>query len=182
MTIYTRKGDSGQTSLFSGERVEKDDLRVEAYGTVDELNSILGMAASLCRTDRTLEILNELQEQLFVGGGELASGGETPSIGAISEEDWRVLEQWIDELTAQIPKLKNFILPGGTQGSATLHLARAVCRRAERLIVRLSREAGINPELITYINRLSDLLFTLARYENILDGGSEVTWKGGTRG
>ena len=113
----------------------------------------------------------------------LAFGGQTSAGNTIKQRDWEALEKHIDDLTVQIPKLKNFILPGGTLGSATLQLARAVCRRAERLIVRLSREGDlVNLELVKYMNRLSDLLFTMARYENILGGGSETTWKGGARG
>lgn len=180
MKIYTRTGDKGQTSLFSGERVGKDALRVEAYGTLDELNSVLGVAAQSCRNERVRELIRQLQNQLFVAGADLATrphGRFEPE--RISEADWRGQEASIDELTEALPKLKHFVLPGGSSGSAFLQLGRAVCRRAERLMVRLDRQEGeVNPQLLVFVNRLSDLLFVMARYENVVEGGREVIWKG----
>ncbi len=180
MSIYTRTGDRGQTSLFSGERVDKDTLRVEAYGTLDELNSALGLARSHCLDSRTLEILDRIQHQLFVAGADLAtrSGGRHEP-RRIREDDWREQEKLIDQLQEGLPKLKHFILPGGTAGAAFLQLARSVCRRAERLMVRLEREEGdLNRHLLIYVNRLSDLLFVLARHENVAMGSPEIIWKG----
>ncbi len=180
MRIYTRTGDQGKTSLFSGERVEKDHLRVEAYGTLDELNSILGVAAATCRQPRIRELLEVLQNELFAAGADLA----TRSTGAhqpdrVGPEDWKRQEGFIDELVGQLPALRHFILPGGSVGSSFLQMARSVCRRAERLMVRLRREEGdVNPELLIYVNRLSDLLFVMARHENVSQGLAEVIWKG----
>lgn len=180
MSIYTRTGDKGQTSLLSGERVDKDVLRVEAYGTVDELNSALGAAASFCRNSRVKEILVFIQNDLFDAGSDLATRTSSPrKIRRLNQHDWERLESAIDELDDQLPRLKNFILPAGISGAASLHLARGVCRRAERLIVKLEREEGeVNPDLLIYLNRLSDLLFVLARYENFTAGVEEVVWKG----
>lgn len=179
MKIYTRTGDSGETSLFSGERVRKDDLRVEAYGTLDELNSVLGVASNFCRSSKVRDVLNSLQNQLFAAGADLATTSARPRrLQRLDREDWAGLEQLIDELEADLPPLKNFILPGGAPGASLLHLARTVCRRAERLVVRLQREGQeVNPDLLIYINRLSDLLFVLARFENVTQGGHEVVWK-----
>ncbi len=180
MKIYTRTGDKGKTSLFSGERVQKDDLRVEAYGTLDELNSVLGLALTSCTAPRLKEIVGWLQNQLFAAGADLAtrSGGRFQP-QRISERDWREQESVIDELVAQLPELKNFVLPGGSAGSALLQMARSVCRRAERLMVRLAKEEGdVNPELVIYVNRLSDLLFVMARFENLSLGVPEIIWKG----
>lgn len=180
MSIYTRTGDKGQTSLLSGERVDKDVLRVEAYGTVDELNSALGVAASFCRNRRVNEILASIQNDLFDAGSDLATRTSSPrQIRRLTRQDWEGLESAIDELDEQLPRLKNFILPAGTSGAALLHFARGVCRRGERLVVKLEREEGeVNPDLLVYLNRLSDLLFVLARYENFTSEVSEVIWKG----
>ncbi len=180
MKIYTRTGDKGETSLFSGERVEKDDLRVDAYGTLDELNSVLGLALTRCGSIRLREVLGLLQNQLFAAGADLAtrSGGRFQP-QRIAESDWRGQEKIIDELVAQLPPLKHFVLPGGSEGAALLQVARSVCRRAERLMVRLTRQEGdVNPDLVIYVNRLSDLLFVMARYENLSQGTAEIIWKG----
>lgn len=178
MSIYTRTGDSGQTSLFSGERVYKDHLRVEAYGTLDELNSVLGLAACYCRDDRLLSIVGQLQKELFVAGADLSNCNLQKSDYRIREENWKTLEVIIDELTSRLPKLKDFILPGGSSGAALLHVARTTCRRAERLIVRLhNQREEINPALLVYVNRLSDLFFTMARYENMSTGVGDKLWQ-----
>ena len=179
MSIYTRTGDKGQTSLHSGERVDKDQLRVEAYGTLDELNCQLGVARTLCGNPKVKEVLNSLQSELFSAGADLATRtGQASKVKRIQEQHWRKQETIINQLQEELPTLKNFVLPGGSSGAAVLHLARSVCRRAERLVVGLIREEGeVNAELLVYVNRLSDLLFVLARYENIMQGGKEVIWK-----
>lgn len=180
MSIYTRTGDQGQTSLLGGKRLDKDAARVETYGTLDELNSVLGLALSFCRSQRAREILAELQNELFEAGTDLASSGGPAhaNMRRVAKEDWQRLELLIDELQEKLPPLKNFILPGGTPGAAFIHLGRSVCRRAERLVVSLRKqESEVNAEVLIYLNRLSDLLFVLARYENFSEGSAEVVWK-----
>ncbi|MFQ5929090.1 MAG: cob(I)yrinic acid a,c-diamide adenosyltransferase [Acidobacteriota bacterium] len=177
MKIYTRRGDEGQTSLFSGERVKKDSPRVSAYGTLDELNSVLGVALTFCRNQKVKEILSSVQHQLFSAGADLATSTKR-EMDRIKETDWRHLETIIDELQKELPPLKNFILPGGSPGASCIHFSRAVCRRAERLLVNLMKvERDVNSQMLVYLNRLSDLLFVLARYENILEGGKEKIWQ-----
>lgn len=181
MRIYTRTGDQGQTSLFSGERVDKDALRVEAYGTLDELNSLLGLALSFVQDERVRDILESLQHTLFAAGADLAtrSGGRR-QVERLREQDWRRLEGLIDDLDARLPPLRNFILPGGSPGGALLQLARTVCRRAERLVVRLGREEGdVNPDLLVFLNRLSDFLFVMGRYVNAASSVAETPWRSG---
>ena len=179
MKIYTGRGDQGQTSLFSGETVGKDALRVEAYGTVDEMSSVLGVARAFSCGDRVGEILAALQSSLFLAGSDLATNlSSSRSVKRMGEQDWRLLEDQIDELEADLPALKNFILPAGSQGAALLHSARSVCRRAERLVVRLiQEEGGVNSDLLIYLNRLSDLLFVMARHENLSAGQEETIWR-----
>ncbi|MDA2933813.1 cob(I)yrinic acid a,c-diamide adenosyltransferase [Acidobacteria bacterium AH-259-D05] len=179
MKIYTGRGDQGQTSLFSGERQYKDSPRVTAYGTLDELNSVLGLAFSFCRNQQVKDILRSLQHQLFKAGADLATTTDKKCrIDRIKKTDWQHMEALIDELQIQIPPLKEFILPGGSPGGAFVHLARTVCRRGERELVSLIRnKLDVNPELLIYLNRLSDLLFVLARFENILEGGKEEVWQ-----
>ncbi len=179
MKIYTGRGDHGQTSLFSGERVDKDLPRVAAYGSLDELNSVLGMALSFSRNPKVREVLLSLQHQLFRAGADLATtSAQKRPVDRIQESDWRSLETLIDELQEEIPSLKDFILPGGSSGAACVHLARVVCRRAERQLVAVMKvDQDVNPELLIYLNRLSDLLFVVARYENILEGGKEELWQ-----
>ncbi len=181
MKIYTKTGDEGETSLFSGGRVPKTHLRVEAYGTVDELNSLLGVVRAADLSERADSWLNEAQRQLFHLGADLATPLDAKAdwitrIG-VAEIQW--LENTIDHMTAELVPLRNFILPGGTTAAATLQLSRAVCRRAERLAVGLAREEDIGEHVIAYINRLSDWLFTLARYENLLAGEPETRWSAG---
>lgn len=179
MAIYTRTGDRGETSLYSGERVDKGSLRVEAYGTLDELNSVLGGARALASDDKISSILEELQNQLFQAGADLATLSTAKhQVRRIQAGDCKALEGAIDDLQGELPRLKHFILPGGSPGACQLHLARSVCRRAERLICRLqSQEEEVNLDLLVYVNRLSDLLFVMARYENIRGGTPEVIWK-----
>ena len=178
MKIYTKTGDKGQTSLLFGKRVSKDDLRVEAYGTVDEANSALGLAlCQLPRDDEALRTLADellsIQRVLFNIGAELATPpGRRPGWEA-EQEQIDALERLIDTIDTQIPPLTSFILPGGSPAGAGLHLARTIVRRAERLAVTVAREEELNPLVVTYLNRLSDALFNAARYVNHLLGTPE---------
>lgn len=171
--IYTRTGDDGTTGLGDGSRVDKDSLRVTAYGTTDELNSIIGMVLAQPMPEQLLPVFTEIQHHLFDLGGELCIPGHQ----AIKDEhvDW--LEQVLDSLNDDLPALKDFILPGGSVAAATCHLARTVCRRAERCTLSLSRSEEIPPCSLRYLNRLSDLLFVIARVLARHDGGSEVLWQ-----
>jgi cob(I)alamin adenosyltransferase len=171
--IYTRTGDDGTTGLGSGERVAKDCPRVEAYGTVDELNACLGLllAGPLPETIRTA--LTGIQHRLFDLGGELAVPGRDVMLGSDSED----LEQILDGLNESLPPLKDFILPGGNAPAAACHLARTVCRRAERRLLTLHHAEPVNTASIRYLNRLSDLLFVMARTLARQDGGAEVLWQ-----
>ena len=173
--IYTRTGDDGSTGLGDGTRVAKDSLRVEAMGAVDELNSALGVL--LCNPlDETLHsALVDIQHTLFDIGGELCIPGAT----VIGADRVTVLEQQLDALNADLPPLKEFILPGGSSAAAACHLARAICRRSERRVHSLSRTAAVNPDAIKYLNRLSDLLFVMARYLNKVAGEPDVLWQHG---
>ncbi len=178
MKIYTKTGDAGQTSLFGGVRTQKNDPRIEAYGTVDELNSILGIVLSFKTTDRGNSILNEIQQNLFVVGADLATPeGKKERIERVGEKEIEWLEARIDELQAGLPELKSFILPGGSKSGSYLHLARTVCRRAERAIVSCREKEAVSDHLLIYMNRLSDLLFVLARHENHQQGIEETPWK-----
>ncbi len=178
MKIYTRTGDEGETSLFSGGRVRKDHLRVEAYGTTDELNSVLGLARSETMPDEAQQWLERIQNELFVIGADLATPMDSSPgwLQRLSTGTIEPLENEIDRMTLELPPLKNFILPGGTRAAATIHLARTVCRRAERLAVSLAADEPVNPAIIIYLNRLSDWLFTLARWVNLRAGEAETRW------
>lgn len=184
MKIYTRRGDDGSTGLFGGPRVGKDDLRVCAYGDVDELNSVLGLARVDC-TDRELAaILDRLQSELFTLGAQLATPDpDHPPRGIppLTDADIAQMEHEIDRFDEELPPLQTFILPGGTRCAAYLHLARTVCRRAERSSVGLARHERLAPETVRYINRLSDLLFTLARVANHRADVVEAPWKPSSR-
>ena len=177
--IYTRRGDDGSTGLFGGPRVRKHDLRVSAYGDVDELNSALGVAREELPEGDLRALLDSLQSELFTLGAELA----TPDAGAAPKEVPRItaqhverLEREIDRLTGELPPMKNFILPGGSRAGAALHLCRTVCRRAERKAVELAGSAPVPAEAMAYLNRLSDLLFVMARAANLRAGGREIPW------
>ena len=179
--IYTRRGDDGSTGLFGGPRVRKDDLRVAAYGDVDELNSALGVAREeLLQQADLLARIDALQSELFTLGAELATPDadqapkEVPRIGP---EHVARLEQEIDRLTGELPEMKNFILPGGSRAGAALHFCRTVCRRAERKAVSLADGSPVSPQALAYLNRLSDLLFVMARAANLRAGGREIPWK-----
>lgn len=171
--IYTRTGDDGMTGLGDGTRVSKDSLRVEAYGTVDELNSALGLALNTDLPAAMREALATVQHELFDVGGELCIPGRE----AIHEAQVVRLEKTLDYLNASLTPLKDFVLPGGCEPSARLHFARTVCRRAERAVVRLARHESVNPVTLKYLNRLSDLLFVAARYANTIAGVSEILWR-----
>jgi cob(I)alamin adenosyltransferase len=177
--IYTRKGDEGFTSLGGGQRVAKDSLRVIAYGTVDELNSALGMALAHGLVPRLAELLPTIQNELFHLGSDLCfleSDKEQYQIPQIEARHVETLEKLIDELTAVVGPLENFILPGGSVGAAHLHLARTICRRAERDVITLSAAEPVGAYVIQYLNRLSDTLFVMARYENYERGINEPLW------
>ncbi len=177
--IYTRKGDDGTTALGSKLRVPKDDLRVTAYGTIDELNSLIGLALSYGLDDRLAEVLPGIQNTLFHLGSDLAFPAEDKEawqVPRIEDRHIAELEDLIDELNEIVGPLQNFILPGGSSGAAALQVARAVCRRAERSIVSLSRSQEINPLNLNFINRLSDALFVMGRYENKRKGIEDPLW------
>lgn len=177
MKIYTKQGDSGETSLYGGTRVLKSNARIKAYGTVDELNSACGMSLSFSPSARIHAILSHIQNQLFVLGADLATPADsTVRIDRITEGDVTQLEVWIDELEESNPPLRNFILPGGTPSGASLHLARTICRRAEREAIDAKVQVDISDLAIRYLNRLSDLLFVMARFENLQQGVEEVKW------
>lgn len=171
--IYTRTGDSGTTGLGDGTRVAKTSLRVTAYGTTDELNSVVGMVIAIGVPEQIAALLTEIQHHLFDLGGELCIPGHI----AIKKEHVSWLEDQLDTLNADLPVLKDFILPGGSQAAATCHLARTVCRRAERCVIALGEQESLPPESITYLNRLSDFLFVAARVLARAEGGSEVLWQ-----
>lgn len=179
MKIYTRTGDDGQTGLFGGARVAKDDLRVEAYGTVDETNALLGVARATGLSPQVDEVLARVQTDLFVLGAELACApgkADKLSMALLSAADAQRLEQAIDAAEAPLAPLTSFVLPGGSASAAALHHARTVCRRAERRVLAARREDGVRDELVIYLNRLSDLLFVLARRVNHDTGVADVPW------
>lgn len=178
--LYTRTGDQGETSLVGGQRVAKDSIRLESYGTLDELSSHLGKVASLC-DDEIRGQIHEIQNELFNIGSYLATlpaPGEQPACPSL-EDGARLqqLELWIDALDEQTPPMKCFILPGGDPVAAEAHIARTVCRRAERNIIALSRSEYVDPAVIRYINRLSDYLFAAARYINFIKGIADIAWR-----
>jgi len=170
--VYTRTGDSGQTSLVGGTRVSKSSLRVEAYGEVDELNSVIGAARARSQDGQVDDVLGLIQNDLFTLGADLASTSDI-TVPRIDESFVTRLEQYSDQFLSELEPLKEFILPGGNEAGALLHLARTVARRAERRAVALSEAEEINPEAIVYLNRLSDLLFILARAINHRSGVQE---------
>lgn len=191
MRIYTRSGDDGDTALFGGGRVPKSDKRVQAYGEVDELNSLVGLAVTSLRESelpgsapRDSDIVSGLrliQNDLFALGANLATpeGDDSrprPRTPDVPVKRVEAMEQWIDEATAELPELREFVLPGGTEGAAMLHVCRSVCRRAERAVVALGGEESLDPGIVPYLNRLSDLLFVWARLENHRAGHADVPW------
>ena len=181
--IYTRSGDRGDTGLIGGRRVRKDHARVEAYGAVDEVNSQLGLVRTLLSDPTVAALLDDIQHRLFDLGAELAtpSGARSRTTTSITAAHVQALEDAIDRYQAMLPALREFILPGGTPLAAALHVARTVSRRAERRTVTLSRRERLNGEIVKYLNRLSDLLFVLARWANHLAGQRDVTWQPSNR-
>jgi cob(I)alamin adenosyltransferase len=186
--VYTRTGDKGDTALVGGKRVPKDSLRIEAYGTVDELNSIVGLARACnheapagAARDRLEGILKRLQNELFDLGSELATPPEAGYEGMfrVGDEQVKALEDLMDECEKDLEPLKSFILPGGGRVSAFLHQCRTVCRRAERIVVQLGREEDIGPGPLRYLNRLSDLFFVLSRWIGKQNGEREFLWERG---
>lgn len=172
--IYTRTGDKGETSLFGGKRVSKASLRVDTYGTVDELNSALGVAIAESTNEKVNRIVKDVQHDLLTIGSCLASPEKTEKLGL--EQRVIAFESQIDTLTEELPLLRNFILPGGGRTGAHLHLARTIARRAERKIIALAKEEVVDKEVVMYFNRLSDLLFTLARFVNHSEKEKEIIW------
>jgi len=171
--IYTRTGDDGSTGLGDGTRVPKDDARVEAYGTVDELNSVLGLLLAGALPEPARVVLTRIQHELFDLGSELC----IPGYRAVDDAMIETLERELDDFNAALPALEEFILPGGSPAAATCHVARTVCRRAERRVTTLARMSTVNPSVGRYLNRLSDLLFVIARVLARTDGGQEVYWR-----
>jgi len=179
--IYTKTGDMGTTGLLGGGRVAKDDLRIDAYGTIDEFNAAVGMARALGLEHDFETLLARVQDELFAVGSALADPNpDGPFQAVVGAEHATRLETDIDALEAELPPLTRFILPGGSPQAAHLHLARTICRRAERLVVKLARHPGehVSGHLVVYLNRLSDLLFVLARAVNYRAGMLDVTWRG----
>ena len=179
MKIYTKTGDKGTTALFGGKRVSKADLRIDAYGTVDELNSFLGLVRDQEVNQKRKDIIIEIQNTLFVVGSNLATEPgntkvKTPSLG---ESDIEFLENEIDKMESELPPLKTFVLPGGHQSVSFCHVARTVCRRAERMSIALNEQENVEPVIIKYLNRLSDYLFVLSRKMALELGANEIPWR-----
>ncbi len=179
MKIYTRTGDKGETSLIGGTRVPKDHYRIEAYGTIDELNSYIGLVKDSFEHEHTREILGKLQDRLFSIGSHLAADPERSrmALPQLNEADLVLLEQEIDRMDMVLPALKNFILPGGHPIVSYCHIARCVCRRAERATVKLDHHEKVEPIILHYLNRLSDYLFVLARFIGLELKAPETNWK-----
>lgn len=181
MKIYTKTGDSGKTSLIGGTKVLKSDPRIEAYGTVDELNSHIGLVSDYCNDEEVKNILKEIQDRLFTIGSELACDpqkGIKMKLPDLHESDIELLENEMDKMDAKLPVMKNFILPGGMPAVSFMHVARCVCRRAERCCVNLQEHDGaVEPLIIKYLNRLSDYLFMLSRYTGMKNNAPEIIWK-----
>lgn len=185
MTVYTRRGDGGETDLFGGPRVAKDHVRVEAYGAVDEANAAIGAAAAASAHEDLRALLRDVQANLFEMGGTLATPDAErrvrSAVPALSTAHVEALERAIDRLEKELEPLQRFVLPGGTQAAAAFHVARTVCRRSERRCVALHREEPLDAVLLGYLNRLSDLLFVMARVENHRAGLGDVEWAGRQR-
>lgn len=179
--IYTKTGDKGATSLIGGTRVSKSHIRIESYGTVDELNSYLGMVNDSCGNTEVSDWLREIQDRLFTLGAELATTPEKEvkmKLPDLHDEDVTWLEERIDKMNEVLPEMRSFIIPGGNLAASTCHVARCVCRRAERLCVGMQENGEPVHELVVrYLNRLSDFLFTLARYIGHLSGAEELPWR-----
>jgi cob(I)alamin adenosyltransferase len=180
MKIYTKTGDKGETGLFGGERVSKSSLRIEAYGTIDELNSFIGLAVIEVKDPEIKQLLGRIQDRLFTLGSDLATPDNEKNkklnIPRVPEEYWREAEKSIDYFEEKLEPLKNFILPGGSRGSACLHMCRTVVRRAERGVIKLNSTEPVGENIIIFLNRLSDLFFVLSRYENKVSGIPDTKW------
>lgn len=177
--VYTKKGDCGETSLFGGQKVDKNSLRVEAYGKADELNSLIGVIISEDVSKNILSKLTRTQNELFVLGTDLATPIDVKvKVPRIKKGDTSRLEKEIDKWQKELPKLTNFIVPGGNQTGSKLHLARATSRCLERIVVALDRTDRLNPAVLPYVNRLSDWFFVLARHTNLMAGSKETLWRG----
>lgn len=177
MKIYTKKGDQGNTSLFGGQTVKKDHFRIQAYGTVDELNSFLGVVLSFEPTNSIIPIIQRIQNELFILGADLATPAEKQThVLRIEEKHIHQLEADIDFFDAQLPQLTSFILPGGTKAASFMHVCRTVCRRAERLTLNAVEQDEANAQTLIYLNRLSDLFFVLSRFENASTNTAETKW------
>ena len=185
MKVYTRRGDAGDTDLFGGGRVGKEDVRVEAYGAVDEANAAIGVAAAHSTHADLLAICRDVQDRLFDLGGTLATPDpekrERSGVPAVGAADVEALELQIDALESELPPLQRFVLPGGSPAAAAFHVARTVCRRAERRCVALHRREPLDAASLGWLNRLSDLLFVMARVENRRAGVGDVPWRGRER-
>ncbi len=179
MKIYTKSGDQGETSLYGGKRVSKADIRIESYGTVDELNSYIGLLGDMEVNKNRKLLLKEIQDRLFTIGASLAADSEKPKLKKpdLLESDVELLEREIDRMQEQLPEMKFFILPGGHQHVSFCHLARTVCRRAERLVVLLAETEPVEVIIMMYLNRLSDYLFVLSRKMTMELGVEEIPWK-----
>jgi cob(I)alamin adenosyltransferase len=181
MKIYTKGGDKGETGLFGGERVAKSSPRIEAYGTIDELNSFIGLAITELKSEEVKELLNTIQNQLFTVGSDLAAPPDEKNkkhdVPRVPKEFFENAEKQIDKFDAQLEPLKNFILPGGSKAAAMLNCCRTICRRAERRVVALNAADKVGENIIIFLNRLSDLFFVLARYENMISRIPDTIWK-----
>lgn len=178
MKIYTKTGDKGQTGLIGGNRVSKNDLRINAYGTVDELNAHVGLLRDLVEDEQVKLNLLEIQDRLFTAGSLLAVGekGTNMKLPKLYKENINILESWIDSMDTSLPQMKTFVLPGGHVTVSTCHVTRTVCRRAERLIVELSNEVEVSDLVVAYFNRLSDYFFTLSRKLTMDLNAEETPW------
>lgn len=183
MKIYTRAGDAGETGLFGGVRISKASEKVDAYGEIDELNSVLGVARTEPIGEPWDALLADLQSRLFDLGAELANGKPEKDLGIplVGDEDVSAMEAAIDRAETELEPQKSFVLPGGTRAAAHLHVARCVCRRAERRVVALAEHTPVRGEVLRFLNRLSDLLFVLARVANVRGGVADVPWLGRKR-
>ena len=176
--VYTRTGDAGMTSLVSGNRVSKDDVRVEAYGTIDELNSNIGVLLHSTKLEDPdiMALLRKAQNKLFNIGAYLANDAQDATLYGLTHDDVTALEMMMDKMSEELPPMRGFILPGGTRLSATADRCRTITRRSERRVVTLSREAHVEPLVLEYLNRLSDFFFVFARFNNIHNQGEEIYW------
>ena len=181
MKIYTKTGDSGETGLFGGERVSKNTIRIEAYGTIDELNAFIGLTIIEVSDKSVKDLLQKIQNWLFSIGADLATpdNEKTKKLNVFrtSKEYYRYIEKEIDKYESKLDELRNFILPGGTRGAALLHICRTITRRAERMVVALNSTVKIGNNIIIFLNRLSDLFFVLARFDNAVTGTPDIEWK-----